>query len=357
MLGSQVRRPRGLVKINGQAMPSWLAWDWNGNSLYQADTFSADLALSGMPAGRDGRWWSEQGEIEVELFAGFPADAEVFGEGDLTSMFVGFADEVEVEWETNVVRLTGRDRTAAFTDNKTSEKFPNQTASQIASTLAARRGLTAAVKATSTRVGKYYKDTRTRLEDDRTEWDLLTWLAREEGFVVYVKGRELHFEPPATRATYTVERRGADQGVTPSGDFVRLRTSRVLTVANDITVTVRSWNSKEKKAFVRKATRKKGQGQHVQQYSYTIPGLTPEQAQQRANQLLAELSRHEMKLQLDGPADNVLGKADLITLTGTDSAFDQTYFPDTVHRSLDFEGGYRWAVTAKNHSPESQPSL
>jgi hypothetical protein len=58
----------------------------------------------------------------------------------------------------------------------------------------------------------------------------------------------------------------------------------------------------------------------VQEYSYSIPGLTPEQAQQRANQLLAELSRHEVRLAMSGPADNLLRKSDLIEFTGTGTA-------------------------------------
>lgn len=356
MTQGQLRQPRGLVKVNGRAMPSWVSWSWDGNPLYQADTFSVFLSLSGM-SGRDAAWWAAQNDLEVELFAGFPADASSYDESDLESLFIGVADDLAIDWNTQALTLTGRDLTAGFLDNKTSEKFPNKTSSQIAETLAGRRGLTPVVTATKTKVGAFYKTDHVRLEDDRTEWDLLTWLAREEGFVVFVQGRELHFGPAPTKATYQVSYVAGDTARTPSGNFVRLTTSHGLTVAKDITVTVRSWNSKQKRAFTRKATRSKGAGAKAQNYVYTIPGLLPEQAQQRANQLLAELSKHEMKLRLDGPADNSLKKSDLIQVQGTGTAFDQTYFPDSVHREIDRDGGYVWSVSAKNHSPESQVNL
>lgn len=355
---SQLRRPRSLVKVNGTIIGGLKAWTWDGNTLFQADTFSVEFALGKLPKGNDVAWFATQTALDVEIFLGFPQNPAQFDVAELTSLFQGRVDECEVDWAGRCLKLTGRDRTADFLDNKTSEKFPNLTASQVATKLAGRHGLTPIVTATSAKVGRYYKTDNVRLQDDRTEWDLLTFLAREEGFIVYVKGSELHFEPrPKGAATYALKWVEGQNGQAPSGNFVRLSTTRVLTVARDIAVTVRSWNSKQKKAFSRKAVRNKPGRGTVQQYVYTIAGLTPEQAQLRADQLLAELSKHEMKLSVTGPADNVLGKADVIGLSGTGTAFDQTYFPDSIRRSFDVDGAYTWRIEAKNHDPESQPNL
>jgi hypothetical protein len=38
------------------------------------------------------------------------------------------------------------------------------------------------------------------------------------------------------------------------------------------------------------------------------------------------------------------------------TGFDQTFFPDVIRRSISVDGGYAWDVTAKNHSPESEPT-
>jgi phage protein D len=334
-------------------------WSWDGNNMFNADTFRATWAMGALPAGNGVDWWASQTNLDVEIFVGFPDDPTAFTAADLESIFVGRADDAPFNWRRQTIELQGRDLTAPFLDNKTSEKWQMKTSSEIATLLAQRRGLKPVVTATTTRVGRFYTDFHVRLEDDRTEWDLLTWLAREEGFVVYVKGYELHFEPAPkdTQAPYAVEYRPAtaDQGV--SFDFTSLSTQRTLTVARDITVIVRSWNMKSKKAFVRKAVRSRPHASNPQQYTYTIPDLTPEQAQARANQILAELSKHEMKLNFEGPADNTLGKASVIKLSGTGTAFDQVYYPDTIARSFSVEEGYRWVVSAKNHGVEGEPNL
>lgn len=357
--GGQVRPIRSIVKANGTALTGLKGWSWDGNTLFQADTFSVGLALNGLPASRNAAWFASEASIDIEILIGAPT-SDTWGAGDLESIFKGRVDEPSASWDRGILTLTGRDRTADFLDNKTSEKFPNKTSSEIATLLAGRHGLTPVVTATKTKVGAFYKDTHTRLEDDRTEWDLLAWLAREEGFIVYVKGSELHFEPAsASGSPYALVWTSAPAGGgNPSLNGSSLETSRSLTVAKDIEVTVHSWNGKQKKAFTVKATRSKKGGGQVQKYSQIIPNLTPEQAQLRADAILANLSRHEMKLRLSGPADNVLQKTGQIALSGTGTAYDQTYFPDSIARTFDADsGGYGWTVNAKNHSPEGQPTL
>lgn len=358
---SAARRPRSIIKINGAKIPGLKGWTWDGNTLFQADTFSASFALFGLGAANDAAWFASQSSLDVEILQGWPAEAANFSESDLESIFQGRVDEPVLDWERGLLSLTGRDRTADLIDNKTSDKFPNKTSSEIATILARRHGLKPVVTATKRLVGAFYKDTHTRLEDDRTEWDLLTWLAREEGFITYVAGQELHFEPHGSTAQpYKLTWTPSASGGPPSLNGSTLQTSRSLTIAKDIEVTVRSWTPKRKKAVVVKATRQKKGGGKVQKYSYVIPGLSPAQAQQRANAILADLSRHEMKLRLTGPADNLLQKTSRIDLSGTATLFDQSYFPDSIVRTYNAAaqaGGYSWTVSAKNHSPESEPTL
>ena len=98
------------------------------------------------------------------------------------------------------VEIDGRDLTARLLDARTQETFSNQTASQIAETLAARHGLTPNVTATQTLAGRYYAADHDRLTLGQfsratTEWDLLTFLAAREGFEAYVSGQTLTFAP------------------------------------------------------------------------------------------------------------------------------------------------------------------
>jgi hypothetical protein len=42
-----------------------------------------------------------------------------------------------------------------------------------------------------------------------------------------------------------------------------------------------------------------------------------------------------------------------VQLIGTNTAWDQFYYPDTVTRRLSVEEGYRMELRAKNHSTQS----
>lgn len=348
-----LRQPRSLVRLNGVAYGP-LSWETDSNSFYQADTFRAVFAVANTP-GLESLGNEEQ--IDIEILGGFPSDPDNYSPGDLSSVFAGRVDDVDIDLIARTVTLTGRDLTGALIDVKTSEKYVAKTASDIATVLAGKHGLTPVVTATTTIVGRYYQqDKGVRLQDENTEWDLLTWLAREENFVCYVQGKELHFEPAPDEAKspvlfrYTVP----DQGGPISFDGTKITLGRSLTLAKGIKVEVSSWQPKSKKVVRRVATR--GGGSDPQKYAYSIPNLTADQARQRANKILADLSRHELKIGIDGPAA-ALAKTDLIQLTGTGSAWDTVYHPATVSRSFDMDGGYTWRIDAKNHNTESTATL
>lgn len=48
---------------------------------------------------------------------------------------------------------------------------------------------------------------------------------------------------------------------------------------------------------------------------------------------------------------------DLIQFSGTGTAFDQTYYPDTIQRTYSAVEGYAFHIAAKNHSTSSQARL
>lgn len=345
------RQPRGVVKIAGEACEGWLRYTTDENEFNQPDTFDVIFALSGLPESRDANWWATQEEVEVELFAGFPADPTSYSEADLTSIFKGKADDIDIDWGRMVVTVSGRDRTADLMDAKTSERDTNSTSSDIVSKIASRRGLTPVVTSTSTKVGKFYQLDNVGMTEERTEWDLITWLARQEGFVTFVRGSELHFGPrsDAGQDPYLVkvEAPGDGRGYwRSSAGAVAVR--RTLMAARGVKVEVRTWNSKRKKAFTKTASR----GKAEQVYRYTIPNLTPEQAQERADKLLEEISRHALTLSISGPADADLRVDDVISLEGTGTACDQVYFPQSISRTMSSDGGYEWDITAKNKAPE-----
>lgn len=346
------RHPRGAVLLKGVSVKV-IEIEVENNAHFEADKATIDLVASELPEAADLAWLTSQRELDVEIKVGFPSDPDRFSTADLDTLFVGRADLVQFQADAGTVTLRCRDLTADLIDTNTSEQYRNLTASQLAERLAAEHGLTPVVTPTRLRIGSFYQIDQVRLQSRRSQWDLLTWAAREEDFTVQVRGRELYFGPRNDGANpYVVEWRPATEtNPINATDFVRLGFERALNLATDIKVTVRSWNRRRGEAITRSAG---SSVKEAKEYVYSIPDLTAAQVQARADQILAELLLHEMRVTFDGPADNTLQAGDVIEVRGTASTFDQLYYVDTVNRSLNESEGYRWTVEAKNRAREPQ---
>lgn len=346
-----VRYPRISLLVAGTAMPGLISAEVTSNSHYQADAFHAEIALNA-EGGRDLIWWGADARVG-ELY-----DIHFTLDGLNQSMIIGACDKIEIQPVTGLVTITGRDLTSRFIDNRIQQAFKNQTSSQIATTLAKKRGLTPVVTATKTLTTRYYENDHDRVSHDDfshtgTEWDLLTFLAQREAFDVYVKGIELHFQPetPPTAEPWGVHW-NADDTVS---DVMDLQLDRSLTLAKDVIVQVRSWQSSKGKGFTKSApavsqTVKTGS---AQRFTFTFPNLTPDQAQDRANKLREEITRHERNIRFTIPGELALSPRDTLQLVGC-GGWDQTYFASNIVRRIDVESGFTETVSAKNHSPESQ---
>lgn len=364
---STIRQPRALVKVNGVIVPGWIDWETDNNAFYQADTFRVRFATSMLPASNNASWFSQQTKLLVEILAGFPANPDKFGENELQSLIVGQVDDLVYNPAETLLELSGRDLTADLIDAKTTEQYRNQTASEVAVTLAKRHNLTPIVIGTTTLTGNYYEIDHARLNSQRSEWDLLSALANEEGMAVYIKGTELHFEPKPqpTDVPYilTWQPPNTNQNFSQFGG-THISFSRNLTLAKDIIVTYVSMNSKTGKRISKtvSATHNKntvlaGAAQPIgnaQTYQYSVPQDTPEGLLQKAQAMLKTLSSHELKMDATLPADNVLDISKIIKVEGTGTAFDTIYYPDSIVRSMSIQAGYEMHVMAKNHDVNSQ---
>jgi phage protein D len=365
---------RGAVTLAGKGQPltaikGWTAFEVDNNNFASADTFSITFAASKLPPDRDLKWLTSQTEIYVEIFAGIPDDPTNWVAQELTSLIYGQVDTLEYDPVSATVHVSGRDLTRVFIDAKTTEKWQNKTSSQIAQILAQRHGMTANVKATKTLAGKFYEIDHDKMTAARTEWDLLCELARHEQFNVWVDGKTLNFQPKADPSTVTPFRvkwapPDAETGYSVS-NVEGLRLERALTVSKGIVVVVRSWNDAAQQVFTstfpptKKTTVTPGGsqiGSGSQTYYYSVPNLTQEKVLQFAQAKYAQIIQHEMKCEFTIPAqgNDALTVSSLIALSGTGTAFDQTYYPDSLRRALDFENGYTLHVSAKNHSPDTQ---
>lgn len=359
------RQPRGAVKLNGELITGWVEFEVDNNTYYSADTFRCKFAGAKLPTDRNAVWFAEQQDMFVELFIGFPTNPASFSAADLQSFIYGQVDHITIDPISNTIDVDGRDLTRLFIDTKTTQKWPNQTSSQIATQLATTHGLTAAVTATTTRVGKYYEIDHVNMSDERSEWDILNYLADLEGFKVWVRGQTLYFQPvadPTKTTPYPIVYQVASTSAGPKANFEAAKFTRALTVSRGIQVKIRSWNKKYAKGFTVSypstvKTIKVGQssiGAGGQIYSKTLPNLTQDQALQYAQKWYQQLVAHEMKLEgLTLPGDNTLDVTSMIQLSGTGTAFDQLYYPDSINRAMSFDGSYEMTIAAKNHAPDS----
>lgn len=351
------RRPRLGATVNG-ARFDHLIIDGTvvNNGYYTADSFRLTVAME-EGDGFSPAFWDGEDRLEIEVLAGFGTSVP-----PNKSLVLGRVDDVEMDLSERLIFLSGRDFTADLIETKTTEKWPNKTASEIAVEIAGRHGLTPVVTPTTVQTGKYYQHEHARLSDDTTEWNLLCYLAEQEGMDVYVSGRELHFEPPGSAAgRWTVTYTPPEPGRPPQAAVQRLQLRESKSLSREISVKVLSWNSKKKKPIeVNRSTnlsKRKGVGGRRTPYVFRLPGLTEEQAIREAERRLADITKHLRVVQVHLPGHPDVTPRSRLALKGTGTSFDQEYRIDEVTRRMTQEGGFEMDITAKNMDPESSASI
>lgn len=352
-LNETSRFPSVRLLVNGTPVIGTTQVEVIANNNFAADRFLARVAL-GPDSFATEPFWSSTQDILVDIR--FGVDGTSF-----QSLIQGLVDSVTIDPVSASVCIEGRDLTAALIETRSQEAFANRTSSEIASLIAQRHGLTPTVTPTTTPVGRYYQNEHDRVtlglfSQAITEWDQLVFLARQEGFDVFVQGTTLFFQPAEQHP---------DLRVLQPADLLELRLQRSLTLARDIEVTVKSWNSRQKNAFTQtaKAANRRPSGgagygpRRPQKYVLVRPNLTPDQALQLAQRRLAELTRHERVIEATLPGELLLTPRSQIALSGTGTDFDQTYFVDVIERSITARGGFIQRIRAKNTSPRTETTV
>jgi phage protein D len=242
-------------------------------------------------------------------------------------------------------------------DQRILNTYRNQTASQIAASFAAEHGLQTRITPTTTLAGRYYDVDHDEIHcgdfsGATNEWDLLCRLGSQEGITPYVFGDTLFFNPLSENAPIfpiSFSRNMAGQLVS---NVMALTLERHLTQARDVVVTVRSWNSRKKSSFtatVRTKTKSPSSDSGVSASAYLIvlPNLTQAQCLMKAQQLALDYSQHERTLSATFPSFGFLNAGYVVSLSGTGTDYDMTYYPRAVTYSIDFDGGARTEIFAK----------
>lgn len=347
------RRPRIRALANGVLASHVVSAEINSNNHYAADRFRLTLAIDPTSAAA----WCSTADcfIDVQL--------SLDGGSKWTSLVQGALDVLDYDPITSKLHLSGRDLTAVLVEARTHEAFVNQTSSEIVELLAKRHNMSADVTPTTTLVGRYWQREHDRVTLDHfssatTEWDLLVTLAQHEGYDVWVSGTTLHFRPIQDSNVLAPVLR-VSESKSGSPNVMGARLQRSLTLARDIRVEVKSWNSRQQAAFIQTAqSHPRGDVSRRQprRYVFVVPNLSPDAALKLAQQKLAELTRRERSISVEMPGDIQLRPRMKVQLAGTGTEFDQVYWIDEIDRRLDFSGGFTQRVRASNSNVTSQAS-
>jgi len=353
--GGVVRAPRLRLTANGAVIPNAIQATVTQTNEWTASRWAAHVALVDTEP-MNAAWWSEQ--INVRIGIEVALDGQNF-----QTLLTGVIDQIEIERDTGLLTLSGRDLVALLIDAKTSNAYQNQTASEIATLLAQSVGLTPVVTATTQPVGQFYAYDHVRLSlgdlaRSITDWDLLVYLAQQENFDVFVQGTSLYFQPVQAQSQPTFGISWARIDGVATSNVIGLQMSRSLTLAKQVTVTVKSWHSGRRYPIVSKISSQgvnaAGNQGPPQNYVFYKPNLTPAQATAYAQQKMNEITRHERVITFEMPGELTLNPRSVIGLTGTGTSFDQSYFPDQIERTISFQAGFTQSVTARNSSPVNQ---
>lgn len=367
---TQLRQPRGIVVINDMTL-LWMEIEVTTTTFYIADSYRITMPIKGQPVGFNLAYLASQVPLTVKIYVGFPSNPDSYQTSELDLIMVGDVDKMDVNPLNQTVTFSGRDLTSRLIDTKTYAKYPNQTASSIATMLAQEHGLTPVVTPTTEKAGIFYKYYNTLMSKETTEWDLLCSLAQAqpERFVVFIEpnrnqisslSTNLVFAPQATIRTsnpyiliYNPET--ATFG-SPTFYGTNLVFSRSLTLAQDVVVKIRvPYSPQTGRAFTVQAKSRKARltNPQTKQYYYIMPGLSKDQAQNRANQLVRDITIHEMRLEVTLPGDTLIQKNGIVEIRGTQSNFDQIYYADSIVRTLNYNS-FLQRVSAKNHDTTSE---
>jgi len=367
-----IQKAKGIAVVNGNQV-RFDSFSVEQNGFSAADSFTLTLPFfvkdiqSGETILANGPDFEsvliDTDSITVALYVGFTDKASP-STSDLTQLMDGTMDTAEWTFDRTggeKVTLHGRNAVGKMLDTKITEKYPNLTASAIATQIANNHSLTPVVTATTTLAGTYYNQQGCTLGRETSEWDLLLYLAKQENYLVRVNGTKLLFGTYDTVTNYVTGSSVAGMEYdatyecwvmpyTWGYDIETLRIERSPHAARNIVVEVITYDKNKKHRIVEKATSTTNQSTKIadqigerEKYTVTkvIPGLTRAQAQNMAQQILDQLSRTQLIGQMTCAGNTSMAIDRQIELYGVGLGLSQPYYLNRVEHQFSLQTGYQ----------------
>jgi hypothetical protein len=360
-----VAAPRWRLLVNKKVFVGCTQLTVHTNNHYEPDTLSATLAFNA-DAGSLATWTDGSPPVLVEAQAGFLTAGSAEGSLTWTSIFLGELDSPSVSLVDGTVQIECRDLSRRLVDYKTRQTWPNLSVSQLVTKLAGLVNLTADVDSFPQNVGTYYqiehdKVTADSMSHTQTLRDVVFFLARQVGADYWVSGQTLHFKASVyadTATPYSLVYTPSGATSWPSIPVIDLSLKRDLTLAKDVVVTMRIWDSKGKKAqqisYPSASASAISSGTAQQYVLPPRPGLSPAAALLYLQAQYQDITQHERLLTVEIPGELNMTARSIIALSGTNTSFDQRYYVDSIDRTWSLDQGFTQSLSLKNHSTVSE---
>ena len=174
-----------------------------------------------------------------------------------------------------------------------------------------------------------------------SEWDLLKFVAKTEGFQLFVDGTTLVFAP-AEALLRNVMLIGVD-------NVMALTFHRICPTSAQTTLTAKSWNSWLGQALTHTDDQSFGQSTFGlpalnadpgTEIAVVRPNLTPQDAERIVIQRLDALNEQAITVQITMPGEMSLMPGDVLTVTSGNSIFDANFIVRSVRRRFSATTGF-----------------
>lgn len=256
---------------------------------------------------------------EVDIYAGY--------DGSSTHIFGGVLDTFDPDFKSDRVKIAGRDHGAVLADSKdvvSKINYKNQTIGQIVQQIADQNGLTANDTDPGIKAGPVLWDENNYTPHPQPWWSILQHLAEQVGYEVYVTpDKELYFgpeqsagsfefswgAPPDSGAQYPlIELKGSYSPRNNANFTVKVISyhpqyaQHVSGTASPSSNVLRGRRRKSKTEIVtlRGNTGRSSRGRSgskpskLPTYTYRLDGLTPEQANKKAQGIADDIAKREV---------------------------------------------------------------
>jgi len=266
-------------------------------------------------------------------------------EGEVT-LFDGLVESIAYDPINRLAQVEGRDYSSVLMNTSYQDAYLNQTASEIATQIAQRHGFNPSITPTTTLAGDYQGDgysqmllnTHSRIT---SEWDLLSHLAENEGFELFVTGTTLVFAPLTSLETNYL--------TLCNSDVKSVRFHRNCPLSSQTTLTVKSWNTWQNQMVY--YTDGWSDDQTVSdpaglscdpatEIAIVRPNLTSSDAERLVQRYSGALAERVLSVEIAIPGEMLLKPFDTVTFGGNGSSFDADYIVRSVRRQFSATGGF-----------------